>query len=33
MPPSAVMPVLSVDKKREKDFYRFCAAMLLIDQI
>jgi vacuolar protein sorting-associated protein 13A/C len=33
MPPSAVIPVLSVHKNRKKDFYRFCAAMLLIDQI
>ncbi len=31
--PPAVIPVLYVHKRRRKDFYRFCAAMLLIDQI
>jgi hypothetical protein len=33
MPPSAVIAVFSVHKKRKTDFYRFCLAILLIDQI
>jgi vacuolar protein sorting-associated protein 13A/C len=33
IPPSAVIPVLSVHKKRKIDFYRFYAAMLLMDEI